>query len=73
MFPCVGVPLKHDGRLACVVQNEAGKNDEIPRPSNGYFAKMAHIGVERFSPRYAQKDAAKHKEAFCAAGGQRET
>ena len=45
--------LKHDGRLAGVVQNETGKNDEIPRPSNGYFPKMAHIGIERFSPSHA--------------------
>ena len=70
MFPCVGVPSRTIGRLACVVQNEAGKNDEIPRPSNGYFAKMAHVGIERFSPRYAQKDSAKDEKALCASGCQ---
>ena len=44
-----------NGRLTCIVQNEAGKDNEIPRTSNGYLPKMAHVGIERLSPCHAEK------------------
>src|SRR5262249_4735247 len=69
VFGCRTV-LEYDSSLAGVVQNQTREHNRLPSDADRACSKMAHVGIEGFSSRNAEEDAAQHEEASKAVGAQ---